>query len=136
MGRFVSATGQNLLATYEQFSCPPTGSFSCPLTKGHAAAACHPHRHHSDQAAPSSTVRLRQDRRRRSYTSSRTNSASRRARRRLKIEPVSNPRSERGQSSDAVDSCERECPNLWPVAGRGVALNGHRCRIIDFARAL
>ena len=34
MGRFVSATGQNLLATYEQFSCPPTGSFSCPLTDG------------------------------------------------------------------------------------------------------
>ena len=32
MGRFVSATGQFLLATYEQFSRPPTGSFSCPLT--------------------------------------------------------------------------------------------------------
>ena len=32
MGRFVSATGQLLLATYEQFSCPPMGSFSCPLT--------------------------------------------------------------------------------------------------------
>ena len=32
MGRFVSATGQFLLATYEQFSCPPMGSFSCPLT--------------------------------------------------------------------------------------------------------
>jgi hypothetical protein len=32
MGRFVSATGQFLLATYEQFSRPPMGSFSCPLT--------------------------------------------------------------------------------------------------------
>jgi hypothetical protein len=32
MGRFVSATGQFLLATYRQFSRPPTGSFSCPLT--------------------------------------------------------------------------------------------------------
>ncbi|WP_207548610.1 hypothetical protein, partial [Mycobacteroides chelonae] len=32
MGRFVSATGQFLLATYGQFSCPPTGNFSCPLT--------------------------------------------------------------------------------------------------------
>lgn len=32
MGRFVSATGQFLMATYRQFSCPPTGSFSCPLT--------------------------------------------------------------------------------------------------------
>jgi hypothetical protein len=32
MGRFVSATGQFLLATYGQFSRPPTGSFSCPLT--------------------------------------------------------------------------------------------------------
>jgi hypothetical protein len=32
MDRFVSATGQFLLATYEQFSCPPMGSFSCPLT--------------------------------------------------------------------------------------------------------
>jgi hypothetical protein len=32
MGRFVSATGQFLLATYRQFSCPLTGSFSCPLT--------------------------------------------------------------------------------------------------------
>ncbi|WP_207554189.1 PIN-like domain-containing protein, partial [Mycobacteroides abscessus] len=30
--RFVSATGQFLLATYGQFSCPPTGNFSCPLT--------------------------------------------------------------------------------------------------------
>ena len=34
MGRFVSATGQFLLATYGQFSRPPTGSFSCPLTQG------------------------------------------------------------------------------------------------------
>jgi len=33
MGRFVSATGQLLLATYGQSSCPPTGSFSCPLTQ-------------------------------------------------------------------------------------------------------
>jgi hypothetical protein len=33
MGRFVSATGQFLLATYGQFSRPPTGSFSCPLTQ-------------------------------------------------------------------------------------------------------
>ena len=33
MGRFVSATGQFLLATYGQFSRPPTGSFSCPLTE-------------------------------------------------------------------------------------------------------
>jgi hypothetical protein len=32
MGRFVSATGQFLLATYEQFSRPPTGSSICPLT--------------------------------------------------------------------------------------------------------
>jgi hypothetical protein len=32
MGRFVSATGQFLLATYEQFSRPPTGSSRCPLT--------------------------------------------------------------------------------------------------------
>jgi hypothetical protein len=32
MGRFVSATGQFLLANYEQFSRPPMGSFSCPLT--------------------------------------------------------------------------------------------------------
>jgi hypothetical protein len=32
MGRFVSATGQFLLATYEQFSRPPTGSYICPLT--------------------------------------------------------------------------------------------------------
>jgi hypothetical protein len=32
MGRFMSATGQFLLATYGQFSRPPTGSFSCPLT--------------------------------------------------------------------------------------------------------
>jgi hypothetical protein len=38
MGRFVSATGQFLLATYEQFSCPPMGSFSCPLT------VCNPYR--------------------------------------------------------------------------------------------
>jgi hypothetical protein len=28
----MSATGQFLLATYRQFSRPPTGSFSCPLT--------------------------------------------------------------------------------------------------------
>jgi hypothetical protein len=32
MGRFVSATGQFLLATYEQFSRPHTGSSRCPLT--------------------------------------------------------------------------------------------------------
>ena len=32
MGRFVSATGQFLMATYEQFSRPPMGTFSCPLT--------------------------------------------------------------------------------------------------------
>ena len=32
MGRFMSATGQFLLATYGQFSCPHTGSFRCPLT--------------------------------------------------------------------------------------------------------
>ena len=32
MGRFMSATGQFLLATNGQFSRPPTGSFSCPLT--------------------------------------------------------------------------------------------------------
>ena len=32
MGRFVSATGQFLLATYGQFSRPPTGSSRCPLT--------------------------------------------------------------------------------------------------------
>ncbi|WP_293001581.1 hypothetical protein, partial [Mycobacterium sp.] len=32
MGRFVSATGQFLTATYRHFSRPPTGSFSCPLT--------------------------------------------------------------------------------------------------------
>ena len=35
MGRFVSATGQFLLATYGHSSCPPTGSFSCPLTDKH-----------------------------------------------------------------------------------------------------
>lgn len=34
MGRFVSATGQFLLATSGQFSCPPVGSSSCPLTTG------------------------------------------------------------------------------------------------------
>ena len=32
MGRFVSATGQFLLATYGHYSRPPTGSFNCPLT--------------------------------------------------------------------------------------------------------
>ena len=32
MGRFMSATGLFLLATYEHFSRPPAGSFSCPLT--------------------------------------------------------------------------------------------------------
>lgn len=32
MGRFVSATGQFLLTAHEQFSCPSTGSFRCPLT--------------------------------------------------------------------------------------------------------
>ena len=32
MGRFVSATGQFLSATYGQFSCPPMGSSNCPLT--------------------------------------------------------------------------------------------------------
>jgi hypothetical protein len=32
MGRFVSATGQFLLTAYGQSSCPPTGSFRCPLT--------------------------------------------------------------------------------------------------------
>jgi hypothetical protein len=36
MGRFVSATGQFLLATYEQFSRPPTGSSICPLTVAHS----------------------------------------------------------------------------------------------------
>jgi hypothetical protein len=36
MGRFVSATGQFLLATYEQFSRPPTGSSRCPLTHAHS----------------------------------------------------------------------------------------------------
>jgi hypothetical protein len=46
-------------------------------------AACHRHRHRPDQAAPSSTVLLRQNRRRRSPTSSRINSASRRTRRQL-----------------------------------------------------
>ena len=35
MGRFMSATGQFLLATHEQFSRPPTGSSSCPLTTRH-----------------------------------------------------------------------------------------------------
>lgn len=32
MGRFVSATGQFLLATYGQFPCSSAGSFRCPLT--------------------------------------------------------------------------------------------------------
>ena len=32
MGRFVSATGQFLLATNGQFSRPPAGSSRCPLT--------------------------------------------------------------------------------------------------------
>ena len=32
MGRFMSATGQFLMATHGQFHCPPTGSFRCPLT--------------------------------------------------------------------------------------------------------
>jgi len=39
MGRFVSATGQFLLATYGQSSCPPTGSSRCPLTAGAGPAA-------------------------------------------------------------------------------------------------
>ena len=34
MGRFMSATGQFLLATNGQFSCPPVGSSRCPLTRG------------------------------------------------------------------------------------------------------
>lgn len=33
MGRFVSATGQFLLATNGQFPRPPTGSHRCPLTQ-------------------------------------------------------------------------------------------------------
>lgn len=36
MGRFVSATGQFLLATYGQNSCPPMGTFSCPLTTAYS----------------------------------------------------------------------------------------------------
>ena len=52
-------------------------------------AACHPHRHHPARAAPSFTVLLRQDRRRRSHTSSRIHSASRRTQRQLKIDPFS-----------------------------------------------
>jgi len=39
MGRFVSATGQFLLTIYRQFSRPPTGSFSCPLTPDPAISA-------------------------------------------------------------------------------------------------
>ena len=39
MGRFVSATGQFLLTTHGQFSRPPTGSFSCPLTVVHHGGA-------------------------------------------------------------------------------------------------
>jgi hypothetical protein len=50
-------------------------------------AACHPHRHHPDRAAPSFTALLRQDRQRRSPTPSRIHSASRRTQRRLKIDP-------------------------------------------------
>ena len=59
-------------------------------------AACHPHRHHPDRAAPSFTVLLRQDQWKRSHTSSRTNSASRRTRRRLKTDPVSKSPVEKG----------------------------------------
>ena len=50
-------------------------------------AACHPLRHHPDRAAPSFTVLLRQERRKRSHTSSRTHSASRHTQRRPKIDP-------------------------------------------------
>jgi hypothetical protein len=32
LGRFVSATGQFLLATNRQSSCPPMGNSQCPLT--------------------------------------------------------------------------------------------------------
>jgi hypothetical protein len=40
MGRFVSATGQFSLTTYEHFPCPPTGSFRCPLTH-RSASQCY-----------------------------------------------------------------------------------------------
>jgi hypothetical protein len=49
-------------------------------------AACHPHRHHPDRAAPSFTALLRQDRQRRSHTPSRIHSASRRTQRQLKTD--------------------------------------------------
>jgi Phage integrase family len=45
MGRFVSATGQFLMATYGHSSCPPTGSFSCPLTLGYEHLKRHGLRH-------------------------------------------------------------------------------------------
>ena len=51
---------------------------------GFVRAASHPHRRHPDRAAPSSTVPLRQDQRRRSFTSVRFNSASRRTGRSLR----------------------------------------------------
>ena len=50
-------------------------------------AAYHPLRHHTGRAAPSSTVLLRQDRRRRSLTSTQINSTSRRTHRSLKTSP-------------------------------------------------
>jgi hypothetical protein len=55
-------------------------------------AACHPHRHHPDWAAPSFTVLLRQDRQRRSHTSPRIHSASRRTRRHLNFGPLAGSR--------------------------------------------
>jgi hypothetical protein len=70
-------------------SCSPDPHHLAVLARSDfVGAACHPLRHHSDRAAPSFTVLLRQDRWRRSHTSSRINSASRRTRRHLNFDPL------------------------------------------------
>jgi hypothetical protein len=70
-------------------SCSPDAHHLAVLAgSDFVGAACHPLRHHSDRAAPCFTVLARQDRWRRSFTSSRINSASRRTRRHLKADPV------------------------------------------------
>ena len=75
--------------TYSFPSHSPDPHHLAVLTRSDlVGAACHPHRHHPDRAAPSFTVLLRQDQWKRSHTSSRTNSASRRTRRHLNFDPL------------------------------------------------
>lgn len=89
-------------------------------------AACHPHRHHPDRAAPSFTALLRQDRQRRSHTPSRIHSASRRTQRRLKIDPFSTGEFDTGsvfirRGHDLEAMCAAAEEHLPLLAGRFLA---------------